>query len=805
MVRVKNIKIENFRGIKTELDFPFRKGSNYTSLAIYGKNGTGKSSIVDAWEWLYNYRIEYLAREGAGEKAYPHMDSDGEDCYIEVEFDDEVGTVKFKYNHRRVTQPTITGNYDLLKSKIPHPCHLRYGDLQRFVYYTKAEKYEYLATYLGFSIALTIQNNFKTYSNTLQDKINVDERIIEQNSEGVITIIGEDKDINEENVVEYINGLCAKHNVETMTEFMEAKKVVGAIKKLVDDNPKTKELADWKALKIKMEQFYPISSVKADLERLEELFAEIKEDEANITKLIRVGLYEQGLSALEKSEDKSICPLCDKAFDGDLENHIGVKHEKLKALKAKDVEFETIRKKVYQNLITLSAKIDRINDFESEKVREQVKEFFEKLGNINADIGEPSRTLNKRLLEIDELDLSSQDFVTWIDEIIDKEITTKNTIEENIERLNTDKARKELTDDYTNLDALIKAFYTYELKSRQVKFLTDTKNSYNDIISQYNKWIKEQIQTAFDTISDDLVAYFNILENNHEYIKNPKIKLLTEKDKGIELEIEFAGNALSPAYKVLSESQINSFGLAVFLAAVKHFNSDFKFIILDDVINSFDAFKRPRVIDLISEHFQDYQFLILTHDQIWFDQLIKKFTMWNRLRFFGWDYPTGPKVEVAKNIFERIDEDIEKDRGTEAGQTLGKYLEWILQVFNQNFEAPIHFKIDNQYALIELFDTFKKRAKDKLKETHKLYKKLETFDKDTGFRNYCMHWKDAEYTAEEIKRVFKGWKEIEEMVQCNGKCKRYFQYDRTSKNIKCRCGDLDLKAEDFYELNVSAN
>lgn len=805
MTRVKNIKIKNFRGIKTELDFPFRKGGNYTSLAIYGKNGTGKSSIVDAWEWLLNYRIEYLAREGAGEKAYPHMDSDGEDCYIEVEFDDEVGTIRFEYNHGRITQPIITGNYDLLKGKIPHPCHLRYGDLQRFVFYTKAEKYEYLATYLGFSIALTIQNNFKTYSNTLQDKINENERIIEHNSEGVKTIIGENKNVNEENVIEYINGLCAKHNVETITEFMGVKKVVEAIKKLVDGNPKTKELADWKALKIKMGQLYPISSVKADLERLEELFAEIKEDEANITKLIRVGLYEQGLSALEKSEDKSFCPLCDNAFDGDLENHIRVKHEEFNALKAKDIEFETIRKRVYQNLNTLSAKIDRINDFESEKVRGQVYDFFEKLGNIKTGIVEPSKILNKKLLEIGKLDLSSKDFVTWIDDIIEEEETIKETIDENIERLNNDEARKELVEDYTNLIELDKAYYKYELRTKQVEFLTDIKNTYNDVVGKYNKWIKEQIQTAFDNISDDIVVYFNILEDNHEYIKNPKIKLLSDRDKGIELEIEFAGEKLSPAYKVLSESQINSFGLVVFLAAVKHFNSGFKFIILDDVINSFDAYKRPRVIDLIDQHFSDYQLFVLTHDIIWFDQLIKKFANWNRLRFFGWDYPTGPKVEAAKNWFERIEENLGKDKGTEAGQTLGKYLEWILQVFNQNFEAPIHFKIDNQYTLIELFDAFKKRVKDKLKETHKLYKKLETFDTNTGFRNYCMHWKDAEYTAEEIKQIFKGWKEIEEIVQCNGECKRYFQYDRTSKNIKCRCGDLDLKADGFYELKVSAN
>ncbi len=35
---------------------------------------------------------------------------------------------------------------------------------------------------------------------------------------------------------------------------------------------------------------------------------------------------------------------------------------------------------------------------------------------------------------------------------------------------------------------------------------------------------------------------------------------ILDRDKAIELEIEFAGEELSPAFKVLSESQINSFG-----------------------------------------------------------------------------------------------------------------------------------------------------------------------------------------------------------------------------------------------------
>ena len=199
-MRLETIRIENFRGIKQVLEFPFKKGSTYTSLAIYGKNGTGKSSIVDAWEWLYDYKIHHLAREGAGEKDYPHKDTDGSNSYIEIEFDGGVDDIKFQYNKRRITQPTVTGNYSDLREKIPHPCHLRYRDLQLFVYFTKAEKYEYLATYLGFETALLIQNNLRTYSNDLQTKLDNAQGAINESSYRVEQILGEYTEITEENV-----------------------------------------------------------------------------------------------------------------------------------------------------------------------------------------------------------------------------------------------------------------------------------------------------------------------------------------------------------------------------------------------------------------------------------------------------------------------------------------------------------------------------------------------------------------------------------------------------------------------------
>ncbi len=73
MIRIKTIKIEEFRGIR-ELSLD-QEGGNF---GICGPNGTGKSGVVDAIEFCLTGNITRLSGQGAGElnvKGHaPHVD-----------------------------------------------------------------------------------------------------------------------------------------------------------------------------------------------------------------------------------------------------------------------------------------------------------------------------------------------------------------------------------------------------------------------------------------------------------------------------------------------------------------------------------------------------------------------------------------------------------------------------------------------------------------------------------------------------------------------------------------------------------
>ena len=275
------------------------------------------------------------------------------------------------------------------------------------------------------------------------------------------------------------------------------------------------------------------------------------------------------------------------------------------------------------------------------------------------------------------------------------------------------------------------------------------------------------------------------------------------RDKSVELEIDFVSERTTSAYKFMSESQVNSFGLAIFLAATKFFNQELKFIILDDVVNSFDAYKRPKVAQVLAQKFSDFQILLLTHDQIFSDTMQRDFLAWNRYKFTKWDFLTGPAFSLSRN---HIEVNLAEDNPVVAGAALGRYLEWIFSILNENMYSQVRFKIDGVYTLSEMYDPLVSRFKDKLRKqnhNHALIVAFEKFEQATIFRNYCAHWKNEanSFTTPEIEAILRKWQEIETMIFCPTEtCKSFVKYEKlgSMEYIRCNCASLNLKADIFY-------
>lgn len=314
------------------------------------------------------------------------------------------------------------------------------------------------------------------------------------------------------------------------------------------------------------------------------------------------------------------------------------------------------------------------------------------------------------------------------------------------------------------------------------------------LVNDYVLANQQDVQQRFDHISGDVTTFFEILEEATPGITAPVLRLLPDQDRSVVPEVIFYGQQTQPAYKYLSESQLNSFGLAVFLASVRRFNPSFRFMILDDVVNSLDGYKRPQLIRILRIHFKDTQVILLTHDSAWRDRLYKELPGWKRFEFIRFDFGNGPVSGQALETLEQVQKLIDEDRPVLAGQALGPYIEFQLQEICEAFEVEMKYNRRNEYTLDPLLDRLRARVKKKLGPTHGLATALDELYVESGFRNLCAHAKDPAIplSLEEIQTVLRKWIATESLVRCpDPECHEILRYTE-QETFRCGCGRTEL-------------
>jgi recombinational DNA repair ATPase RecF len=171
--------------------------------------------------------------------------------------------------------------------------------------------------------------------------------------------------------------------------------------------------------------------------------------------------------------------------------------------------------------------------------------------------------------------------------------------------------------------------------------------------------IRKKVQALLDRLQTPMSDIYKLIQGAGA---TPiRLELPAEDDTNqqrLNLLIDFAKNrsGVQPS-GYLSDSQIHSVALALRMAAIKRFNVGAPIIALDDIVTSYDADHRRTIAGLIANMFGDYQILITTHDERFFnylkDQLEAK--AWHFTRIIGLDPAYGPRFADHKVSDEMIE------------------------------------------------------------------------------------------------------------------------------------------------------
>jgi predicted ATPase len=813
MIKLKALTIAGFRGIRTPLTLPLNRNGKPVSAVIFGRNGTGKSSITDAWEYLRTGRVEHLAREGAGEQSYPNRTSGKNETYVTASFDNALlGELTIRFDADRVTKPQRVGAFHQLQEVAPHPCHIRSSDLTQFVYLSKTQRYDLLAQFMGFTAQVEFQKAARRTWRLFADAR-------EKHQHGVRAL---EKSFADRAKLPYASedGLCSaatllltRHGLDPVASVLALTTQVGRMKEWVAIDPTAKRTLEVSEALKALAAAVPVSRLCAALQRFNQSAVPFGERTAELKSLALLSLYSSATKVLEAVGSMDSCPLCGRGYPGDLSEHIASELTQLEALRA--AYEDTARALLDLRRIATEATIGREKLAAAVQglaespfgarlrlVEKLVDEWNTLVDMLLAALPDKAERLNASILDISRS--AAEGIESLSRRIASAQQEAREQLSVEASRLAGDVTRVKLVEDFQALSAAVDLFPKYTEAARvDAQFARVAKKLEAEIAAFSAKSLAD-VEARFATISSDVALFFGILEQATPGLSAPSLKVLNDQERAVVLEVVFHGAAIAPAYKYLSESQLNSFGLAVFLASVRRFNSDFGFILLDDVVNSLDAYKRPFLIDILKQQFGDWQVVVLTHDTVWRDRLVKQLPDWHRVHFRRHDFGVGPVQEKPVFGLDEVTEQLDSDRPKTAGQVMGPLIEADLQEFAEALEAPIKYRRYNDHTLEPLLVSVRSRLEAKLGKNHQASIAARSLEDDTGFRNLCAHSKDPDIDVSktEIERARDKWLDLAALLTCpNRKCGDVVHWD--DPVFRCSCGAYVLSKDS--SLAPSAN
>jgi len=802
MVKIKSIEISGVRGIKS----PLMLNLNNKSILVFGENGAGKSSLTDAIEWYYSDGVRHLVTEEIGStKGRGSLRnlfiSTSENAFVDIQYsNNKINSIKSIDNSLKVSTSNTTDNYqDYLHATQSENLILRYRDLVEFIIASKAEKLKKLQTIIGFSDVADIRDLLRKSAGRIARSIKSANYDNQKNAQQSVVLdnlgqnaysdkqlyVGANLLIKPLNIGKEVKSY---KDIENVLKMIETKKDT-ALFEQISFHTKTGEYLK--------EIVGNIDNIHASYKAYHAIYTETRKVPENLPKLQLLDLLKEGLSVLKNDVLKDdYCPLClQKKNKIELIKQLNERIKELEELEKVKEKLEDQGQKIKD---ILQGNIKTIDILLREKLikEEQYSKLFKKVKQIKTSLNAFSDELKKELIDKEPIQMLSK---IQIDK---KEIFDLSKQEQDIARKLTESMSSNIKFQiYTKLFHAVTAYNQYQNIKKRQDILAKQQITFQLLFNDFIKRQEEALNIFLNMFSESINEYYTNM-NPNEKIEN--IKLIPIKDKnddlaGITIEYTFFNETKTTPIAYLSESHINCLGLSFFLASVKAFNKQNDFIILDDVISSFDRPHRSRFTKLLIDKFKDYQIILLTHEKGFFELVVSdvKNKGW-LIQDFKWSKEKG--VEIEKSIIDMKDIILNKLKDKDKnglGNDIRVYTEKVMKEIAYNIGAKVSFKyndINEKRMAAELMDAVHNRISKKGNEL----KDKANIQKLKGMpmfvANITSHDNEFNENIEDLAAI---WEDIEQTIRvfyCNeNECRKYISikyFDNVESKIRCGCGKL---------------
>ena len=716
-MKIKQISIQNVRGIRNSIDICFDEKNS----VVFGPNGTGKSAVVDAIDFLFTGDMSRLGGIGTKElsvkKHGKHIDAKIGDAFVKATI--SINGIKDPIQiQRKLSKPKELICPDDLDETFEEALKiaekgqyvLSRSEIIKFIAAEAGKRSEEVQAILNLSKIESTRRTFVSINSEAEQKKKLSESSLESSKTQINTKIGI-KTFSEDQVLTEVNRLRKILKGTEITELKDKR-----IKEGISPRSSSKtDGIDYKQLKNAVDAVETFvtkekSNIIDDERKLREELLNIKNDQKLKRDLHSKKLLDLGISLIDESGK---CPLCLTEWKPGELNRL-LEGRQSSAVMATATEnrnkCNTLLDKVNLKISTIKTNLDIIiENLNKHKKKEIViglpdwsndlETWLNQLKNPIEDY--PTQKISdeiKRLYAIENWE-KRRDLIY---EIISKD--EKSTPEQSA------------WDTLTTLETLLERYFEDKEKhAKSVDFAELTLY----LLTEYTNTKDRALEKLFESVNDDFCKYYRAIHGDDEEDFHSELK---PKGSLLGLQVDFYGRGKHHPRALHSEGHQDSMGLCLYLALNKKISEGkVKFVILDDVVMSIDSGHRRSVCKLFNKFFPDIQFVITTHNRTWARQLrtdgvvISK----NMTEFRNWSVESGPNLEQSLEIWDKIKVDINENKISSAAHQLREYLEYFFENVCDSINAPICYRTDSRYELGDYLDGAKSAYKSLLRNAKK--------------------------------------------------------------------------------------
>lgn len=687
-MKLQKLELNAFRGATQPFELDFDTSKKMTM--IFGENGSGKSTIADAFTCLCTNSLGSIQEKSGHDKRYLASANcqNVADAKITLTTDTGIYTANFNGS-----------NFTKNPEQNPDLRYLRRSQIVKLVDAQPAKRYEELQDFIDVEPIVWSEDGLRSLVRSLGIELSAQTRTL---GEATHTIESAWQ-IENSPLADWRTWAKAESEKDLATEQAQIRSIQNLSSAWSDLTSKIQNLeAQHSNLKQKQQA---LIDLEAELAQIALINDQMNQD------LLR--LLQHAQLHIGKEDNMESCPLCEQTVDrDDLLSSIQQRLNANQALK----DWTSRKDTASRNLSLAQSSL--------QNAQTQLTLAFDNFATKGAD-----HFGNGFAFSISGLELSKRL------ELFESE---KESIIAKISELEVLKQQSEKTIAQQNL---IKTQYQRivqsETKAKETEALLKAADEAFKIVETTRK---KYIEDELDSISGEVDRMYQNLHPG-EQIGSIRLTVKQSAKKSVNLSGSFEHLTDIAPQSLYSESHLDTLGICVFLALAKKYGSADTILILDDVVMSVDARHLDRFIGLLHDVAKDFShILITTHYGPWRDRYRFHRAPPNDVRFVElrpWSLENGIRQQNGKIAMEELKEALETanfDR-QRISNLAGVTLEALLDFITYKFQSKLPRKPGSHYTLGELLGGISSKLSKVIKVEH------------------CEKGEDGAYTTTVVKEV----------------------------------------------------